>query len=127
MRTPQQKTGDAVEQAALKEAQEWFEEAHLTKASGSTYGDGDIAGVLDLFIDTKGSEKHGRGRSVPKADWTKIKAQARALNGVPVHVGFDDDGELVALIPFRDLLAGIFEPPMPPGVRGYETGDVPRA
>jgi hypothetical protein len=24
---------------------------------------------------------------------------------IPVHLGFDDDGEIVALIPFKDLIA----------------------
>lgn len=103
MRTPQQKTGDAVEQAALKICQEYFPAAHLTKGSGNLHGDGDIEGI-PVFVDCKGSEKPGRGRSVPKKDWEKIKQQARKWKKIPVHVGLDDDGELVALVPLNDLM-----------------------
>lgn len=103
-RTPQQKTGDEVEQAALKVCQEYFHAAQLTKGSGNLHGDGDIE-AIPVLVDCKGSDKPGRGRSVPKRDWEKIKAQARKWQKVPVHVGFDDDGELVALIPFDDLMA----------------------
>jgi hypothetical protein len=108
MRTPQQNTGDEVEAAALQLVQEFFPEASLTKGSGNLHGDGDVEGAGQLFIDCKGSEKPGRGRSVPKKDWEKIKAQALKWNKIPVHVGFDDDGELVALISLKHLVASEF-------------------
>lgn len=105
MRTRQQRTGDKVEQAAIKAAQEHFREAGTTRGSGSVAHDGDIKGLPYVHVDCKGSEQPGKGRSVSKAEWTYIKAQARRNSRTPVHVGFDDDGELVALCPWPDLVA----------------------
>jgi len=94
-----------VEAAALEAASSLFPEAHLTRGSGSTHNDGDIEGVGELFVECKGSEKPGRGRSIGKKDWEKAKSQAYARALIPTHVGFDDDGDLVALVPWSDLVA----------------------
>jgi len=104
MRTRQQRTGDKVEQAAIKAAQAYFSEAGTTKGSGNVAHDGDIKGLPYLHVDCKGSEEPGKGRSVSKAEWRQIKAQARKRSMTPVHVGIDDDGELVALCPWDDLV-----------------------
>jgi hypothetical protein len=104
-RSPQQKIGDRLEQAVLKETKEWYPDADLTRGSGSTHGDGDIRGVPDLHIECKNSDKPGKGRSISKKDWLKIKSQADRRHNCPAHVGFDDDEELVVLVRYRDLLA----------------------
>jgi hypothetical protein len=109
MRTPQQKIGDRLEQAALAEAKKWFADAKLTVASGSTYNDGDLAGVSNTFIDCKGSDTPGKGLSVSKADWKKIKQQAARLTRIPIHLGLDHDGEIVAFIPWGELLALLYQ------------------
>lgn len=103
-RTKQQGIGDELEQAALKVAQEFFDGACLTRGSGCVDQDGDVAGVPGVHVECKNSNKPGKGRSISKADWQGIKAKARKRLLVPAHVGFDDDGEIVVLIPFKDLL-----------------------
>jgi hypothetical protein len=103
-RTSQQDTGDELEQEALRLAQEFFEDACLTKGSGCVNQDGDVANVPSLHVECKNSIKPGKGRSISKADWTSIKAKARKRVQVPIHLGFDDDREVVALIPWSDLL-----------------------
>lgn len=105
MRTPQQKIGDRLEQKALYDARQFFTKAALTTASGSTFSDGDIKGLPGIFVECKNSDKPGKGRSISKADWKKIKAQAAKLCHIPCHLGFDDDGMVVALLPWEDLVA----------------------
>lgn len=104
-RTKQQKIGDKLEQAALAAAREFFPGARLTKGSGSVNQDGDISGIYELYVECKNTDRPGKGRSISKSDWTYIKACARRWLMIPVHLGFDDDGEIVALIPFKDLIA----------------------
>jgi len=103
-RTPQQDIGDELEQDALTMANKVYPDASLTKGSGSLNQDGDIAGVPDMHVECKNSAKPGKGRSIAKADWIKIKNQARRRGLTPCHLGYDDDGEIVALIPWEDLL-----------------------
>lgn len=104
MRTDQQRIGDGVEQAALDLAKPHFPKACLTKGSGAVYKDGDLAGVGALCVECKGSGKAGKGLRIDRRDWDKVKHQARGRLLIPVHVGVDHDGELVALIPFADLI-----------------------
>ena len=105
MKTKQQKIGDRLEQQALTAARKFFPSADLTRASGQCYQDGDIRGLPGLHIECKNSDKPGKGRSVSKQNWLKIKAQAHKRQFVPVHLGFDDEGQVVALIPWEDLVA----------------------
>lgn len=105
MRTKQQQIGDELEQVALQIAKAEFPEAALTKGSGCVDKDGDVAGVGPLFLECKNSRTPGKGRSISKGHWISIKSKARRLILTPVHLGFDDDGEVVALIPFKDLVA----------------------
>jgi hypothetical protein len=104
-RTEQQKTGDELEQDALQLTQEYFPEAKLSKGSGSLHKDGDIVGAAQLFLECKNSAKRGKGRSISKKDWEAIKDKAARFGHDPVHIGYDDDGEMVSLCRFRDLLA----------------------
>ena len=108
-RTPQQKIGDRLEQAALEAALDYHSDARLTKGSGSLNQDGDISGIGDLHVECKNSEAYGKGRSISKKDWAKIKKQARKRCQIPVHLGYDDDGEIVALIPWDDLVTYVME------------------
>jgi len=110
-RTSQQDTGDELEQEALRIAKEFFDGACLTKGSGSVNQDGDVAGVPGLHVECKNSVKPGKGRSISKKDWNAIKAKARRRLLIPAHVGFDDDREIVVLVPFKDLLALLMEAP----------------
>lgn len=105
MRTQQQKIGDRLEQQALADARQFFTNAELTKASGQCYQDGDIRGLPGLHVECKNSDQPGKGRSISKKDWAKIKAQAYKRHFVPVHLGLDDDGKVVALLPWEDLVA----------------------
>lgn len=107
MRTQQQKTGDRLEVACLQLVHQYtcWEDARLTKGSGNVHLDGDISGVDDMHLECKNSEAPGKGRSITKKDWAAIKSRAYKRCLTPVHLGFDDDGEVVALVPFRDLLS----------------------
>lgn len=105
MRSPQQKTGDRLESDALAQARERFPDADLTRGSGNVNHDGDVVGVPELHVECKNSEVLGKGRSISKKDWLKTKEQAQRRCLTPAHLGYDDGGEIVALVPWRDLLA----------------------
>jgi hypothetical protein len=108
-RTPQQKIGDRLEQKALTVCRDFFPDAKLAPGSGSLNGDGDILGIPHLFLECKNTATLGKGRSIGKQDWLKIKSQALRWHKVPVHLGLDDNDKVVALIPLQDLLGFMFQ------------------